>query len=101
MEQKPLRDWLKERGMKQMELAVATGMHLSSISGIVVGRIRPREHTKKAIARALGVSVEAVLWPVVSRPYPSTIDRYTGARRGPKPRKRTTGAPSKTLAPVA
>ena len=62
-EQKPLREWLDLSGMTQQQLAVASGLHISSIGGVLAGRQSPNLKTMRAIAAALGVRYEQIIWP--------------------------------------
>lgn len=81
-EQRPLREWLELSGMTQQQLAVAAGLHISSIGGVLSGRQSPNLKTMRAIAKGLGVAYERIIWP-------ERIEKPA------KPKQ------SKTLAPVA
>ena len=50
-----------ERGMTQQELAMRAGAAVTSVSRIECGTMRPRRYLAKALARALGTGVDALL----------------------------------------
>jgi DNA-binding XRE family transcriptional regulator len=74
---KTLKQWREERNnMSQMELAVKTGLSLSTISNIESARQEPRLTVVQKIAAALDVCVEDIEWPeVTARPRRSASAR--------------------------
>ena len=70
---KTLPEWRMERGdvaaggWTQQDLAVQAGLYATTISGIETGRTRPSFDTMQAIARALGIGMDQIIWPE-SRP---------------------------------
>ena len=53
-----LRRIMKDKGIKQAELAERIGMSQSSISGIINGFVNPRQSTLAELAEALGVTID-------------------------------------------
>lgn len=65
---KTLQDWRLAKGdMTQQDLAVKSGLYATTISGIETGRTRPSFDTMQAIAKALGIGMDQIIWPE-SRP---------------------------------
>lgn len=65
---KTLPDWRLAKGdMTQQDLAVKSGLYATTISGIETGRTRPSFDTMQAIAKALGIGMDQIIWPE-SRP---------------------------------
>lgn len=60
---KSLREWREARGMRQIDLAVAAGVALSTVANIEAGRQEPRVGLAQRIAITLGVSVDQIEWP--------------------------------------
>lgn len=52
-----LREVLKIQGLSQMELARRTGMHSSTVSLLVSGRMIPSEVQKQRISEALDMGI--------------------------------------------
>lgn len=67
-EQKPLREWLRIRQLTQQQLAVASGLHISSVGGVLAGRQSPNLKTMRAIAKGLDVPLEQIIWPERIKP---------------------------------
>lgn len=89
-ERHTLREWLALRELSHMDLAIASHVHLGTISNLVAGRTgRPRPLTARSIAAALQVAPEQILW-LPARPYPSTAGRYKSSS---KTATRTTAPP--------
>lgn len=55
-----VRDLRLERGLSQEALARKAGLSLGAVRQVETGRRRPRLRTARAIAHALGVSVDEV-----------------------------------------
>lgn len=51
---KRLREAMEEKGMRQTDLAKATGIDKSLISSYVIGRYEPKDENLKLLANALG-----------------------------------------------
>lgn len=58
-------------GIKQNELAVRAGIKPGSLSEIETGKVQPRIATTRRIADELGVSLDAITYPVAD-PAPVT-----------------------------
>jgi transcriptional regulator with XRE-family HTH domain len=66
VERKSLADWRATRGMDSREqLAAATGSLISvaTIGRIERGAVVPNRATRHALATALGVGVDQIIWP--------------------------------------
>jgi transcriptional regulator with XRE-family HTH domain len=57
-----------ERGLSQRKLATITGIGQPTISDIEHGRTNPNDRERKALAKALGVSIDDLLKPVDAKP---------------------------------
>lgn len=65
MDGRKLAQLRKERGLTQLELAIRTGMTPQTVASIEVGRHKnPRVETVRALADALGVTVDEFLDPI-------------------------------------
>ncbi|MGZ6376266.1 MAG: helix-turn-helix transcriptional regulator [Ktedonobacterales bacterium] len=71
---KTLKEWRKERGMTQLELATKIGVTPPTIWNIENGRNRPTFDNVMAIAEILGVQIDQIIWPEY-KPYPSRENR--------------------------
>ena len=114
LERKTLPEWRKQPGradiapMTQMELAVASGLHSSTIWAYENGTMSPNLANARKIADALGVFIDQIDWPEDITPSPSHANRRKHAprQRAPRPAPRSSGSPpgsgpsSKTLARV-
>lgn len=74
LEKKTLAEWRRIRGFTQMTLASEAGLTLGTIWNIEHGRNRPSFDTIQAIAKALNVLADQILWPNVQR-FPSRANR--------------------------
>lgn len=65
-----IRETRLARKMTLMDLAVASGLAISSVADIEADRTNPRIDTAQALAAALGTTVDG-LWPMLDR-HPET-----------------------------
>lgn len=79
----PLRQWRTQNGLTLAEVAGLSGIHISAISRIERGIIKPRVRTKLRIARALGARVDALFPPGDSHPGRSRRGRGRPAEATP------------------
>lgn len=77
-EQKTLKEWRELREMTQREVAAACEVTIGAVQGVESGRNEPHIGLALCLARALGISVEQVAWPV------------KGAQTRPRPRGKET-----------
>jgi len=89
-ERKTLQQWLDERDMTQLQLAIAAKIDPSTVWSVLKAKAPPRLPTAQAIAKALGVSLDQIAWPEKYQPSPSHVKR-----------KRKKQQQSKTMAPAA
>jgi len=59
-----LREWRIERKMTQRELGAAVGLKPNTIACYELGYRTPNIAMAQALARALGVQVDEIEWPV-------------------------------------
>lgn len=59
-EQRSLREWRVLRGMTQQQLAFATGLSISTVRDVELGRHEPSLGTARRIFRALNITLEQV-----------------------------------------
>src|SRR5579862_4431549 len=70
----------KEKGMRQSELALLTGLKQPNLSRIENGLVSPRQATLEKIAKALGVEVQVFF----SESKVQEVERKWAASMGPK-----------------
>src|SRR5450432_3522404 len=70
----------KEKGMRQSELALLTGLKQPNLSRIENGLVSPRHNTLEKIAKALGVEVQTFY----SESKVQEVERKWAASMGPK-----------------
>lgn len=61
---KSLRTWRTERGMTQQQLGAAVGLKPNTIACYELGYRTPNINIAQALARALGVQVDEIDWPI-------------------------------------
>jgi DNA-binding XRE family transcriptional regulator len=69
VERKTLADWRQARGMESREQLAAAARSLVSVATIgriERGAVAPNRATKQALADALGIAVEQILWPAAA-----------------------------------
>jgi len=62
-QRKTVRELREAHGLTQFDLAVKSGVSLSSVVNIEAGRQEPRVSLAEKIAGALGISVADIAWP--------------------------------------
>ena len=62
MELKSLRT---QKGLRQWDMRLLTGIHPTKVCLIEKGYVEPTENEKKLLAKALGVKKTAIKWPKI------------------------------------
>jgi transcriptional regulator with XRE-family HTH domain len=55
-------DWLAERGLSLAAVVAATGLDRRVVEAIAAGRYTPSPEQRRAVAAALGVTVDQIAW---------------------------------------
>lgn len=70
MEQKTLRAWRQARGVTQEQLALESGVSITTVQKIEMNRCQPRVATAKLLCDQLGIKLADVLWPKIEEIVP-------------------------------
>lgn len=68
---KPLREWREKAALSQGELAKLAGVNLHSISDWELGNSEPQPKNKRALATALGILPEQIIFPATGKENPA------------------------------
>jgi transcriptional regulator with XRE-family HTH domain len=55
-------DLCGERGLSAEALAAQSGLEITRVTAIVLGRWTPSPHERRQVAAALGVTIEEIAW---------------------------------------